>query len=104
MESFGSFLERFFEEDEVEAFRSLNVNFELFSIFKSFKRNLGIHIALDFSFPLDALEHISSMMDLGTHIFFDLSLWVVDFCGLLNNETFVIHMSIRWDIVIFIFQ
>ena len=42
------------EEDEVEVFGSLNVNFEVFSIFKSFKRDLGIHIAFDFSFSLDA--------------------------------------------------
>ena len=72
----------------MEDFGSLNDNFEVFSIFKFFKRDLGIHIALDFSFPLDALEHISSMIDLGTHIFFDLALWVVDLCGLLNNCSF----------------
>ena len=47
---FGSFLGRFLEEDEVEAFGSLNAKFEVFSIFKSFKRDLGIHIALDFIF------------------------------------------------------
>ena len=56
------------EEDGVEAFGSLNVNFEVFSIFKSFKKDLGIHIALYFSFYLDAWECISSMMDLQTHI------------------------------------
>ena len=61
------------EEDGVEAFGSLNVNFEVFSIFKSFKRDLGIHIALDFSF--NALEQNSSTMGLGTHIFFDLAIW-----------------------------
>ena len=61
------------EEDGVEAFGSLNVNFEIFWIFKSFKRDLGIHIALDFLF--NALEHSSSTMSLGTHIFFDLAIW-----------------------------
>ena len=88
VEVFGSFLGRFLEEYGVEAFGSLNANFEVFSIFKSFKKDLGIHIALDFSFPLDALECISSMMDLGANIFFDLALWVVDLCGLLNNYSF----------------
>ena len=62
------------EEDGVEAFGSLNVNFEILSIFKSFKCYLGIHIALDFSFSLDAWKCISSMMDLRTHIFFALAL------------------------------
>ena len=42
------------EEDGVEPFGSLNVNFEVFWIFKSFKWDLGIHISLDFSFSLDA--------------------------------------------------
>ena len=41
---------RILEEDGVEAFGSLNVKFEVFSIFKSFKRDLGVNIALDFSF------------------------------------------------------
>jgi hypothetical protein len=72
MEGFEIFLERCLEVDEVEAFGSLNVNFDLFSILQSFKRDLGIHIAFDFS--LEALERISSIMDLGTHICFGFSL------------------------------
>ena len=71
-----------FLEDGVEAFGSLNVNFEVFSIFKSFKWDLGIHIALYFYFSLDVWERISLMMDLGTHIFFVLALLIVDLCGL----------------------
>ena len=63
VEGFEIVVDIFFEEDGVEAFGSLNVNFELFSIFKSFKWDLGIHIALEFSLSLDAWEHISSMMD-----------------------------------------
>ena len=55
------------EEDEVEAFGSLNVNFTFCSILDSFKRDFGIHIALGFSFLFDDLERISSMMDFGTH-------------------------------------
>ena len=54
VEDFEIVLGRCLEENEVEAFGRLNVNFDLFSIFKSFKRDLGIHIALDFSFSLDA--------------------------------------------------
>ena len=54
VKGFEIVLDIFLEEDGVEAFGSLNVNFEVFSIFKSFKRDLGIHIALDFSFSLDA--------------------------------------------------
>jgi hypothetical protein len=68
VEGFQTLLGRCWEEDGVEAFGSLNANFDLFSIFKSFKRDLGIHIAFDFS--LDALENISSIIDLRTHIFF----------------------------------
>ena len=71
-EGFEIFLGRFLEEDGVEGFGSLNVNFELFSIFRSFKRDLGIHI--DFNFSLDALEHTSLIMDLEIHTYFDLSL------------------------------
>ena len=69
VEGFEIVLGRCLEEAKVETFGSLNVNFEVFSIFKSFKRDFGIHIALDFSFSLDAWECISSMMDLGIHIF-----------------------------------
>ena len=54
MEGFEIVLDIFLEGDGVEAFGSLNVNFEVFSIFKSFKKDLGIHIALDFSPSLDA--------------------------------------------------
>ena len=71
-EAFESLLGRCLEEDGVEAFGSSNVNLDLFLIFKSFKRDLGIYIAL--YFPLDALECISSVMDLETHIFFGLAL------------------------------
>ena len=60
VEGFEIVLGRCFKEDEVEAFGSLNVKFEVSSIFKSFKRDLGIHIAL--YFPLDTLEHISSVI------------------------------------------
>ena len=77
------------EEDGVEAFGSLNVNFEVFSIFKSFKRDLGIYIALDFSFSLDAWECISLMMDLGTHIFFGLALLIVDLYSLFCASSFL---------------
>ena len=56
------------EEDEVEAFQNLSVNFTCFSTLDSFKRDFGIHIALGFfSFLFDDLERISSMMDFGTH-------------------------------------
>ncbi len=54
VEGFGIILGRFLEEDGMETFGSLNVNFEIFSIFKSFKRDLGIHIALDFPRSLGA--------------------------------------------------
>ena len=47
------------EEDEVEAFGSLNVNFTFFSTLDSFKRDFGIHIAIGFLFPFDDLERIS---------------------------------------------
>ena len=73
VEGFEIVVDIFFEEDGVEAFGSLNVNFEVCSIFKSFKRDLGIHIAFDF--PFNALEHNSSTMGLGIHIFFDLAIW-----------------------------
>ena len=58
-EGFESFLGRRLLEDGMEPFGSWNVNSDLFSNFKSFKRDLGIHIAFEFSFPLDALECIS---------------------------------------------
>ena len=90
VEGFGIFLGRFLEEDGMEAFGSLNVNFEVFSIFKSFKRDLGIHIALDFSCSLGAWECISSMIDLGTHICFDLALLTVDLCGLFCAFSFLV--------------
>ena len=89
VEGFEIVLDIFLEEDGVERFGSLNVNFEVFSIFKSFKRDLGIHIALYFSFSLDALERISSKMDLGTHIFFGLALWEVNLSSLLNFFPFL---------------
>ena len=58
----------FLEEDKVEAFRSLNVNFTFFSTLDSFKRDFGIHIAVGFfSFLFDDLEIISSVIDFGTH-------------------------------------
>ena len=93
VEVFRVFLGRFLEENGVEAFGSLNVNFDFFSMLKSFKRDLGIHIVLDLFFPLNALECIYSMMDLGTHIFFDLALWVVDLCGLLNIYIYIFFFS-----------
>lgn len=57
----------FLEEDEVEAFGSLNVNFTFFSTIDSFKRDFGIHIGEIFSFFFYDLERISSIMDFGTH-------------------------------------
>ena len=89
VEDFERFLGRCLEEDRVEAFGSLNVNFEVFSIFKSFKWDLGIHIALEFSFYLDSWERISSMIDLGTHIFFDLALLIMELCGLFSAFSFL---------------
>ena len=47
------------EEDEVEAFGSLNVNFTFCSTLDSFKRDFGIHIVVGFLFPFDDLERIS---------------------------------------------
>ena len=55
------------EEDEVEVFGSLNVNFNCCSTLESLKTDFGIHIAMGFSFPFNDLERISSMMDFGTH-------------------------------------
>ena len=80
MEGFKILLWTCLEEDKVEAFESLNIKFEVFSIFNSFKKDLGIHIDLESS--LDVLEHISLVMDLGTHTFFGLALWIVDLCDL----------------------
>ena len=68
------------EEDGVEVFGSLNVNFDLFSKFKTFKRDLAIHIA--FNFSLNTLDHTALVMDLETHTCFGFSHWVVDLCGL----------------------
>ena len=70
VEGFGTCL----EEDDMEVFGSLNVNFSLFSTLKYFKRDLGIHKDFDSCFPLDVLECISSTIDLGTHNFFYFSL------------------------------
>ena len=56
------------EENEVEFFGSLNVNFNCCSTLDSLKRDFGIHIAiLLFSFLFDDVEIISSMMDFGAH-------------------------------------
>ena len=56
------------EEDEVEFFGSLNVNFNCCSKLDSLKRDFGIHIAVGlFSFLFHDVEIISSMMDFGTH-------------------------------------
>ena len=56
------------EEDEVEFFGSLNVNFNCCSTLDSLKRDFGIHIAIGlFSFVFDDVEIISSMMDFGIH-------------------------------------
>ena len=56
------------EEDEVEFFGSLNVNFNCCSTLDSLKRDFGIHIAIEiFSFIFDDLDIISSMMDFGLH-------------------------------------
>jgi len=68
VEGFETFLGRCWKEDGVESFGNLNVKFDLFSIFKCLKRDLGIH--KDFYFSLDALECISSITDLRTHTFF----------------------------------
>ena len=84
VEGFEIGLGRCLEEDEVEAFGSLNVNLDLFLIFKSFKRDLGIHINFELSFSFDSLECISLMMNLGTHIFFDFTFWIVNLYGRLN--------------------
>lgn len=64
MEGFGIFLGRCLEEDGVEVFQRLNVKFQVFSVLKYFKRDLGIHIDLDFSFPFNYLECVYSIMDL----------------------------------------
>ena len=56
------------EEDEVEFFGTLNVNFNCCSTLDSLKRDFGIHIAVGlFSFLFDDVEIISLMMDFGTH-------------------------------------
>ena len=56
------------EEDEVEVFGSLNVNFNCCSTLDFLKRDFGIHMAIClFSFLFDDLEIISSMMNFGTH-------------------------------------
>ena len=56
------------EEDGLEFFESLNVNFNYCSTLDSLKRDFGIHIAIGlFSFLFEDLEIISSMMDFGTH-------------------------------------
>lgn len=81
VQAFGSFWGRYLEEDGVEDFVSLNVKLKVFSIFKSFKRDFGIHISFKIYFPLNSL----GMMDLGIHICFDFTFWVVDLWGLLNN-------------------
>lgn len=57
----------FLEEDEVEVFGSLNVNFTFFSTPDSFKRDFGIHIVVGFSFLFDDIERISLMIDFRTH-------------------------------------
>ena len=44
------------EEDEVEVFGSLNVNFTCCSTLESFKRDFGIHIVVGFSFLFDDLR------------------------------------------------
>ena len=89
VDGFELVLDIFLWKDGVEAFWSLNANFEVFSIFKCFKRDLGIYIALDFSFSLDAWECISLMMDLGIHIFFGLTLLIVDLCSLFCASSFL---------------
>ena len=58
------------EEDEVEAFGSLNLNFTCFSTLESLKRDFGIHIVIGlFLFLFYDLERISLMMDFGTHTY-----------------------------------
>ena len=58
------------EEDEVEVFGSLNVNFTCLLTLDSFKRDFVVNIAIGFSFLFDDLERISSMMDFGAHTCF----------------------------------
>ena len=75
------------EQDEVEVFGILNVNFTCFSTLDSFKRDFGIHIAIGFSFFIDDLERISLMMDFGTHtcfvvLFLDISFDFMPLCRL----------------------
>ena len=76
------------EEDEVEVFGSLNVNFTCSSTLVSLKKDFGIHIAIGlFSFLFDDLEIISSMMDFGTHtclivFFLDISFDFIPPCWL----------------------
>ena len=56
------------EEDEVEFFGSLNVNFNFCSTLESLKRDFGTHIFVGLlSFLFDDVEIISAMMDFGTH-------------------------------------
>ena len=47
------------EEDEVEAFGSLNVNFTCCSTLDSLKQDFGIHIVEGLLFHFDDLERIS---------------------------------------------
>ena len=54
------------EEDEVEAFGSLNVNFTCCSILDSLKRDFSVHMAIGFSLLFDNFERKSSMMDFRT--------------------------------------
>ena len=55
------------QEDEVEVFGSFNVNSTCCSTIDSLKRDVGIHIAIGFSFLFDNFERISLMMDFGAH-------------------------------------
>ena len=92
------------EEDEVEAFESLNVNFTCCSTLDSLKRDFEIHIAIGFfSFFFDDLEIISSMMDIGTH-----TCLVVFFLDILLYSPMLIRgvmvmLFFRWILVLLIF-
>ena len=87
VEGFKFFWGRCLEEDEVEVFGSLNLNFTCCSTLDSLKRDFRIHIAIGFSFLFDDLERIYSMMNFGTHtylvvFFLDMSFDFMPLCRL----------------------
>ena len=81
------------EEDKVEVFGSLNVNFNCYSTLESLRTDFGIHIDTDFLFLFDILERISSMIDFGTHsclvvFFFDIYFDFMPPCCLEERSSF----------------